>query len=109
LSDLARWSRDQDAADLVCRFRDAGIAAGIVSHAGDLATHTEFAARDFMRPIRINGRHTMRHPGVPWTTSHPNSLTFGSPPALGEQSREVMHDILGYSENWSSNQRRTQD
>jgi benzylsuccinate CoA-transferase BbsF subunit len=98
LSDLSHWSRDQEADGLVCRLRDAGIAAGIVSHAGDLATHTEFALRDFMRPIRINRFHDMRHPGVPWTTSHPESLTFTSPPALGEHTTEVMRDILDYSQ-----------
>jgi benzylsuccinate CoA-transferase BbsF subunit len=104
LSDLSRWSRELAADDLVCRLRGAGIAAGVVSHAGDLATHPEFEARDFMRPIRINGQHTMRHPGVPWTTSHPESLTFNPPPALGEQSREVMRDILGYSEDLNRNE-----
>ncbi|MGD9893852.1 MAG: CoA transferase, partial [Dehalococcoidia bacterium] len=98
LSDLSRWSRDLDVVELICRLRDAGMAAGVVSHAGDLATHTEFAARDFMRLIRINHTNEMRHPGVPWTTSHPNSLTFGPPPALGEHTAEVMHEILGYPE-----------
>ncbi|MGH2586864.1 MAG: CoA transferase, partial [Dehalococcoidia bacterium] len=98
LAELACWSRDLEADELTCRLREAGIAAGVVSHAGDLATHPEFEARDFMRPIRINGHHTMRHAGVPWTTSHPDSLTFDPPPALGEQGHDVMRDILGYSE-----------
>ena len=99
LADLARWSRTLDADALVCRLREAGIPAGIVSHAGDIATHPEFAARDFMRPIRINNSRDLRHPGVPWTTSHPGSLVFEPPPALGEHSREVMSGILGYSED----------
>lgn len=96
LADLSGWSRDQEAGDLIGRLRDAGIAAGIVSHAGDLATHAEFESREFMRPIRIDGQHTMRHPGVPWTTSHPDSLTFDPPPALGEHNTEIIHDILGH-------------
>lgn len=97
LAELAGWSRDQDAGQLVCRLREGGIAAGIVSHAGDLATHPEFAARDFMRPIRINGERDLRHAGVPWTSSHPDSLVFTPPPALGEHGRPVMQEILGYS------------
>jgi crotonobetainyl-CoA:carnitine CoA-transferase CaiB-like acyl-CoA transferase len=98
LADLAGWSRGLEPEDLACQLRAAGIAAGIVSHAGDIATHAEFAARDFMRPIRINDTHEMRHPGVPWTTSHPGSLVFGSPPSLGEHSRAVLCEVLGYSE-----------
>ena len=98
LADLACWSRELDAGDLVCRLREAGIAAGVVSHAGDIATHSEFEARQFMRPLRVTDEHEMRHPGVPWTTSHPDSLVFTPPPALGEHSREVMREILGYPE-----------
>lgn len=98
LAALASWSRTLDGADLVCRLRDAGIPAGIVSHAGDLATHPAFAARGFMRPIRINSAQEMRHQGAPWTTSHPGSLVFNPPPALGQHSRAVMRDRLGYSE-----------
>jgi crotonobetainyl-CoA:carnitine CoA-transferase CaiB-like acyl-CoA transferase len=98
LADLACWSRGLEAEDAVCRLREAGIAAGIVSHAGDIATHPEFNARGFMRPIRINGGPALRHPGVPWTTSHPGSLVFEPPPALGEHSRAVLRDVLGYSE-----------
>jgi crotonobetainyl-CoA:carnitine CoA-transferase CaiB-like acyl-CoA transferase len=98
LADLACWSRSFEAGDLVCRLREAGIPAGIVSHAGDVATHSEFEARDFMRPIRINNVRELRQPGVPWTTSHPDSLVFQPPPNLGEHSQEVMSTILGYSE-----------
>jgi len=98
LAELACWSRELEASELVCRLREAGIAAGLVSHAGDLATNAEFEARGFMRPIRINGEHEQRHPGVPWTSSHPDSLVFAPPPALGEHSRAIMRDVLGYSE-----------
>jgi crotonobetainyl-CoA:carnitine CoA-transferase CaiB-like acyl-CoA transferase len=101
LTDLAGWSRALEADELVSRLREAGIPAGVVSHAGDIATHPEFAARGFMQPIRINERHDMRHPGVPWTTSHPGSLVFDPPPALGEHSREVLCGVLGYSQERS--------
>lgn len=96
LADLACWSRGVDATDLVNRLRGAGIPAGIVSHAGDLATHPEFDAREFMRPIRVNDSQEKRHMGVPWTTSHPGSLVFTSPPALGEHGPRVMSEVLGY-------------
>jgi CoA:oxalate CoA-transferase len=99
LADLACWSRGLEAGELVSRLREAGIPAGIVSHAGDLATHPEFEARGFMRPIRINGSREMRHQGVPWTTSHPDSLGFYPPPALGEHSRAVLREVLGYPED----------
>jgi benzylsuccinate CoA-transferase BbsF subunit len=98
LSELARWSRAIAAEELVRRLREAGIAAGLVSHAGDLATHPEFEQRGFMRPIRVAPEAQRRHPGVPWTTSHPDSLVFAPPPALGEHSRRVLRDVLGYDE-----------
>lgn len=99
LADLARWSRGLDEHELIGRLRQAGIPAGIVSHAGDIATSREFEARGFMRPIAVGEGHIMRHPGVPWTTSHPDSLVFDPPPALGQHSRAVMRDILGYSDD----------
>ncbi|HEY7294558.1 MAG TPA: CoA transferase [Dehalococcoidia bacterium] len=98
LAELACWSRGIEAGELVRRLRDAGIAAGVVSHAGDLATNPEFERRGFMRPIRVGKEQERRHPGVPWTTSHPDSLVFAPPPALGEHSRRVLHDVLGYDE-----------
>ena len=98
LAELAGWSRGIEAEELVRRLRGAGIAAGLVSHAGDLATHPEFEARGFMRPIRVTPEAERRHPGVPWTTSHPGSLVFAPPPALGEHSRRVLRDVLGYDE-----------
>ncbi|HLZ72811.1 MAG TPA: CaiB/BaiF CoA-transferase family protein [Dehalococcoidia bacterium] len=98
LAALACWSRELAADDLVCRLREAGIAAGIVSHAGDLAGSAEFAQRGFMRSIRVAPDAERRHPGVPWTSSHPDSLVFAPPPALGEHSRAVMRDVLGYAD-----------
>jgi crotonobetainyl-CoA:carnitine CoA-transferase CaiB-like acyl-CoA transferase len=98
LAELGAWSRGFDAHELANQLREAGIAAGVVSHAGDLATRPDFEARGFMRPICINNSRELRHPGVPWTTSHPESLVFDPPPALGEHSREVLEDVLGYPE-----------
>lgn len=96
LADLARWSRGFEVGELVGRLRKAGIPAGVVSHAGDIVTHPGFAARGFMRPIPVSGGRIVRHPGVPWTTSHPGSLVFGPPPALGEHSSAVLGEVLSY-------------
>ncbi|MFN8556803.1 MAG: CoA transferase [Dehalococcoidia bacterium] len=97
LADLCAWSRELDEDDLVGALRGAGIPAGVVGHAGDIATHPEFAARGFLRPLPVSATQSMPHMGVPWTTSNPETLVYGPPPALGEHGRRVMGDLLGYA------------
>jgi crotonobetainyl-CoA:carnitine CoA-transferase CaiB-like acyl-CoA transferase len=96
LGELATWSREQDRDTLVRSLRQAGIAAGMVSDAGDIAKHPELNQREFMRPICINNSREMRHMGVPWTTSEPASLIFSPPPGLGEHTPDVLSGVLGY-------------
>jgi crotonobetainyl-CoA:carnitine CoA-transferase CaiB-like acyl-CoA transferase len=95
---IEEWTARKTAEEVVQLLQDAGVAAGLVQNAEDLAHDPQLLARKFFRPLP--------HP------MHPDALADASPiqidgerggawkaaPLLGEHNRYVFLDLLGLTE-----------
>ncbi len=95
---IAQWTIRQKAENVVRRFQNAGIAAGVVQNARDLAEDRHLAARRFFV--------TLKHPSLGSFTSSRSALwlcrekpaNWKSAPLLGEANHYVFAELLGHSD-----------
>ncbi len=92
---LAAWTRNIAAEDVVSLLQEAGVPAGVVQDAADLASDPQLQARDFFT--------TLKHPLMGNTTSdtYPFKLPDCNPnnwkaaPLFGEDNNYVFNELLG--------------
>ncbi len=95
---LGQWTAKHTAEDLVCRLQGAGVPAGVVQNAKDLAKDPQLMARNFFVELR--------HPILGNTISdtspiRPSGFTtadWKAAPLLGEDNRYVYIKLLGLKE-----------
>lgn len=93
-----RWTRTQERDDLEARLLAAGVPAGIVATAADVAADPQLRHRGFFQ--------TSEHPQM-GSTSHNGRgfrmlgtpLASGPSPVLGEHTAELLVDVCGYSDD----------
>ena len=96
---LAEWTRGQDAQTLMCELQSRGVPAGAVQDAHDVTR---------VDPQLAHRGHWVRLPHAEMGESIYNNLPFRfsrtpvrptrPAPLLGEHTREVLRDLLGYSD-----------
>jgi crotonobetainyl-CoA:carnitine CoA-transferase CaiB-like acyl-CoA transferase len=96
---IEQWTSGHDASWIMKALQDAGVYAGVVQSADDLAHDPQLHARDFFVPLN--------HPlsGKTLTDRNPIRMNGGSPanwkasPSLGGDNRYVYLELLGLSES----------
>jgi crotonobetainyl-CoA:carnitine CoA-transferase CaiB-like acyl-CoA transferase len=95
---IARWTSSHKAETIVQRLQKAGIPAGVVQNAKDLAKDSHLAARRFFISLHspefgtsISDRSAL----WPWREKHSH---WKPAPQLGADNRYVLRNLLGYSE-----------
>jgi len=95
---LGRWTAQHTAEEVVSLLQEAGIPAGVVQNAEEIANDPQLMARNFFI--------SLEHPILGDTISDTSPIKFeGSPkvnwkaaPLLGEDNRYVYIDLLGFTE-----------
>ena len=94
--EVAAWTRQLDAEDVMARCQAAGIAAGVVQDARDLVeSDPQLRARGFYQPVAHPVAGTFLHEGVvPRLADTPGAIWHAAP-RLGEHTRAVLREWLG--------------
>ena len=95
---LAEWTVQHTGEEVVGRLQEAGVSAGLVQNAKDLANDPQLRARDFFVQLE--------HPVLGKTMSDRSPIRFEedltagwkAAPQLGEDNRYVFLELLGFSE-----------
>jgi crotonobetainyl-CoA:carnitine CoA-transferase CaiB-like acyl-CoA transferase len=92
---LAAWFAARDVARAVELLTAAGVPAGVVVAARDIAHNPQLQARGLFEPEdhRVTGRHDI--PGLPVRFSRVDRWARGAAPTLGEHNDEVLGAALG--------------
>lgn len=80
------------------QLRAARIPCAPVNDFGQALSDPQILARDMVRNVRLDSGIDVPTPGVPMKFSHTNSLYFTAPPKVGQHSRAVLDELLGYSD-----------
>jgi len=96
---IGRWTEGRTAESVVAHLQKAGIAAGVVQNAADLASDPQLAANDFFT--------TLEHPVLGRVTTDTTPVRFKkiqrgawkASPLLGEANDYVFGELLGLSES----------
>jgi crotonobetainyl-CoA:carnitine CoA-transferase CaiB-like acyl-CoA transferase len=81
------------------KLRAARIPCGPVNNLQQALDDTQVQARDMVVEVTLASGKTVRMPGNPVKLSDSASARFTRPPELGEQTRDVLIDLLGYSDD----------
>lgn len=89
--------KKQPTAHWLDRLRAARIPCGPVNNFAQALSDTQVVARDMVVEVPLKTGETVRMPGNPIKLSAAGAMTYTCPPALGEHTRHVFGDLLGYS------------
>jgi crotonobetainyl-CoA:carnitine CoA-transferase CaiB-like acyl-CoA transferase len=98
---IAQWTSQLGKFEVMERVQGAGVPAGAVFDSRDTNLNPHYKARGFLEVVdypeeRQMGKRVLM--GRPWRLSK-TPLSIKEPaPTLGQHNREVLQDILGYSE-----------
>jgi crotonobetainyl-CoA:carnitine CoA-transferase CaiB-like acyl-CoA transferase len=91
---LGDWTRRRSAEEVQERLQAAGIAAGVVADAEDLACDPQLAARGYFQTVVTPEGGCEIFDGVPFVASHTPGRITAPGPLLGEHTDEVLRDLL---------------
>ncbi len=91
------WTKDQDAASAMRVLQAAGIPAGVVSDAQQLATDEHLQAREFFPRLSHPDAGTYPYPGQPIHLSATPATFRTDAPTLGEHNEMLLRGVLGLS------------
>lgn len=97
---VGEWTAGHSAEEVMALMQEAGVAAGVVQNAQDLAQDVQLRHRQFYRHID-NHREigSYEYLDLPFTLSHPPPLEGRSAPCLGEHNEFVCREFLGMSDD----------
>lgn len=95
---IAGELRKQPTAHWLERLREARIPCGPVNDFAQALGDTQVLARDMVVEVPLHTGETVRMPGNPIKLSAAAPKAYGSPPSLGEHTRRVLGDWVGYSD-----------
>jgi crotonobetainyl-CoA:carnitine CoA-transferase CaiB-like acyl-CoA transferase len=95
---IGAWTERRDRWEIVRALQGVGVAAFPSMSPQDLAHDPHLEERGFLERLEHPEVGKRTHAGVPWRlTNGPNGVRAPAP-LLGEHTREVLGDLLGYSE-----------
>ncbi len=93
---VAEWTSRNDAEDVVRRLQEAGVAAGLVASAADLCERdAHLRARGYWATVRGPGGEPLVYDGVAARLSNTPGFVAAPGPLLGENTDEVLRELLG--------------
>ena len=92
---LATWTRNLAAAEVVQLLQEAGIPAGVVQDAADLASDPQLQARDFFTALEHPQLGKITADTYPFQLPDCNPQEWKAAPLLGEDNDYVFHELLG--------------
>jgi crotonobetainyl-CoA:carnitine CoA-transferase CaiB-like acyl-CoA transferase len=95
---IAAWTRQQHAWEIMDRLQQAGIAAGPVMRESDLFSDPHLHARGFFQVVTQAEAGTYPYPGVMWKMSKTPTTIRHPPVRLGEHNDYVYRELLKLSD-----------
>jgi crotonobetainyl-CoA:carnitine CoA-transferase CaiB-like acyl-CoA transferase len=95
---IGRWTAGRTAEEAVALLQEAGVPAGIVQNAEDLATDPHLAARCFFVPLEHPVLGRTIHDRSPIRCEGDETVNWKAAPQLGEDNRYVFRELLGLTE-----------
>ncbi|MBI4081302.1 MAG: CoA transferase [Candidatus Lambdaproteobacteria bacterium] len=98
---IARWTGRRPKFEVMERLQSAGVRAGAVLDARDLNVDPHLRARGFLENLEFPPERNIGKRGIigrPWRLTKTPLAVRGPGPTLGQHNREVLQDILGYSD-----------
>ena len=95
---LSAWTAARKKWDVTHQLQEAGVAAFPSMSGKDLIEDPHLSARGFFERLAHPEVGTRTHMGIPWLFSHaPNGVRWPAP-LLGQDTDQVMGEVLGYDE-----------
>jgi crotonobetainyl-CoA:carnitine CoA-transferase CaiB-like acyl-CoA transferase len=94
---VTEWTRARDKWEAARTLQAAGVAAFPSMNSRDLANDSHLEARGFFARLPHAAVGVRTHAGIPWRLTNASNGVRGPAPLLGEHTRAVMRDLLGYS------------
>jgi crotonobetainyl-CoA:carnitine CoA-transferase CaiB-like acyl-CoA transferase len=96
---LATWTKDQDVTELADLLASAGVPAGVVVDARDIASNPQLLHRNFFEPEHHPISGEVRLPAGAWKfASNHEPWVRRAAPTLGQHNDEVLRELLGLSD-----------
>jgi benzylsuccinate CoA-transferase BbsF subunit len=98
---LSAWTAGETAETLAARLQSAAVMAGVVENGRDLLHDEQLRERNFLEPLQHapeSGIGVRRTIGRPWKLSDADLSITRPAPQLGEHNRQVLKDLLGYTD-----------
>lgn len=96
-TEIARWTKQRTTEDVLAILHEAGVPAGRIFTARDIATDPHYRAREMVLSVPepgLGGESVPMHGVVPKLSATPGSVCRGAP-LLGEHNGEVLGSMLG--------------
>ena len=97
--EIARWSSQRSADDLLARLERHSVPSGLIHAAPDLATDPHFAAREMVLRLAAGFDQPVPMAGVVPKLSRTPGAVRSVGPALGEHTAVVLRDLAGLSDD----------
>ena len=94
---IAAFTATLPASEVVARLEAAGVPVGTMYSAADIASDPHYQARQMFEPVDVDGRPLKLPAIVPKLSETPGATQFPGP-GLGAHTRDVLRDLLGYSD-----------
>jgi len=94
---LAAWAATLTAAEVVARLEEAEVPVGRLYSAADIAEDPHYRARNMFEEVEVGGRPLKIPAMIPKLSETPGGTDWPGP-AVGAHNREVLRDVLEYSD-----------
>jgi crotonobetainyl-CoA:carnitine CoA-transferase CaiB-like acyl-CoA transferase len=94
---IATFTATLTATEVVARLEAAGVPVGTIYSAADIAQDPHYQARQMFEPVEVDGRAIKLPAIVPKLSATPGATAWPGPD-LGAHTREVLQQILGYTD-----------
>lgn len=97
---IGQWTGSRTAEEAVNHLQKAGVPAGIVQNAEDLARDPHLSARRFFIPLKhpVLGRTLNDRSPIRFRFGEDETVNWKAAPQLGEDNRYVLRELLGLTE-----------
>jgi len=95
---LTAWTEPRNKWEVTRTLQAAGVAAFPSMNSKDLAKDPQLNARGFFARLPHAEVGVQTHTGIPWLLTHAPNGVRAPAPLLGQDTDQVMHDVLGYSD-----------